>query len=150
MNIEFAEDWLDGFRVPLNDTGENLHWERFYECLSTSPPAWEEDQAAGDEPPRLAVLPPPQPERACQDLNRHQGPPLAQCRVSMFKNAFGKVPKHIELSEVLEAIRAGQWRQEIIELRQIRARSLAEYKEAKRYLPAFAMSGTGMAKASSL
>lgn len=76
----------------------------------------------------------------------HDPPPAASplngCRVSMFENAFGKVPHDTELVNILNAIRNGKWRAQVERLRATLAKDREAYRKDKRLLPGFAMSGT--------
>ena len=47
--------------------------------------------------------------------------PFAGCRVSMFENAFGKVPRDADLASILEAVRKGRWREQVEALRPLLA-----------------------------
>ena len=90
----------------------------------------------------MAILPPPEPETVTYHPAPEPRSPLTGCRVSMFENAFGKVPRDVDLAKLLEAIRNGHWRKQIEELQRLLPANIDAYDERKRYLPAFALSGT--------
>lgn len=96
----------------------------------------------------MAILAPSEPETGIEPPTSEQepvpGPPtsLLRSRVSMFKDAFSKEPKDVELGNILAAIRNGRWGAQVRDLRALLARDRDGYEREKRCLPAFAMSGT--------
>ena len=73
-------------------------------------------------------------------------------KVSMFADAFAKLPKETNLAAILEAVRTGRWREPVEAIRRTYALTLTEtgdpkkakdaIAESKKKLPAFCMSGT--------
>jgi hypothetical protein len=91
----------------------------------------------------MAILPPPEPEPTPSNPAAALPSPFAGCRVSMFENAFGKVPRDADLASILEAVRKGRWREQVEALRALLPANLVAYDDRKRFLPGFCMSGTG-------
>lgn len=67
-------------------------------------------------------------------------------KVSMFADAFAKVPRDCELAAVLEAVRTGRYAAQVARLRELRAKDVEAYDREKRKLPAFCISGTAASR----
>ena len=66
--------------------------------------------------------------------------------VTMFEDAFGKVPRDCDLGVILDAIRGGRYAVPVARLRELRAVDGDAYQLAKRKLPAFLISGTAASR----
>ena len=66
--------------------------------------------------------------------------------VTMFADAFGKVPKDCDLGVILDAIRGGRYAVPVARLRELQAVDGDAYQNEKRKLPAFLISGTAASR----
>ena len=69
-------------------------------------------------------------------------PEAGDIDISMFKDAFGKIPATVKLGTLLEAVASGRWRDQVQDLRNLLHSGNREtYDARKRLLPAVTLSG---------
>ena len=67
---------------------------------------------------------------------------IGEIEISMFKDVFGKNSENVNLLNLLEAIEAGRWKDEIESLRgYLKTGNRERYDEKKLILPAVTVSG---------